>query len=135
MTCTRLRAVCSVEMGRALMQLGSFIMASRHLCSAVAHAASHQQNGVKLRAMAFLCRAYCDLGDHDRAKEIAALALNETPKLPATDAVYIMQALADSFLAVGSKDRHVAALRTVCEIVVERPRSRWLECGCGGQPA
>ena len=85
--------------------------------------------------MAFLCRAYCDLGDHDRTKEIAALALNETPKLPATDAVYIMQALADSFLAVGSMERRVAALRTICEIVVERPRSRWLECGCGGQQA
>ena len=122
MTCTRLRALCSVEMGRALMKLGSFIMASRHLRSAVSHAASHRQNAVKLRAMAFLCRAYCDLGDHDRTKEIAVLALNETPKLTATDAatsaVYIMQALADSFLAVGSKDRHVAALRTVCEIVV-----------------
>ena len=85
--------------------------------------------------MAFLCRAYCDLGDHDRTKEIAALALNETPKLTATDAVYVMQALADSFLAVGRIDRHVAALRTICEIVVERPRSRWLECGCGGQQA
>ena len=133
--CTRLRALCSVEMGRALMKLGSFIMASRHLRSAVSHAASHRQNAVKLRAMAFLCRAYCDLGDHDRTKEIAALALNETPKLTATDAVYVMQALADSFLAVGRIDRHVAALRTICEIVVERPRSRWLECGCGGQHA
>ena len=120
-TCTRLRAVCSVEMGRALMQLGSLTMASRHLCSAVAHAANHQQNGVKLRAMAFLCRAYCDLEDHDRAKEIAALAFNETPILPATNAVYIMQALADSFLAAGNMERHVAALRAICEILVEHP--------------
>ena len=69
--------------------------------------------------MAFLCRAYCDLVDHDRAKEIAALAVHETPTLPATDAVYILQALADSFLAVGRMEGHVAALRRICEILVE----------------
>ena len=120
-TCTRLRAVCSVEMGRALMQLGSFVMATRHFCAAVDHAASHQQFDVIFRAMAISCRACCDLGRHDQAQEFAAFALNGTHALPATDALCILQTLADTFLAVGRMEVHVAALRRICEILVEHP--------------
>ena len=50
-TCTRLRAICSAEMGRAFMQLGSFIMASRHLCSAIAHAILVEHPAVLLARM------------------------------------------------------------------------------------
>ena len=107
----------SIEMGRALLQLCSPTRAARHLRFATC-CARRAAGGMELytRALAFLCRAHCDLGDDDGTRMAAALAFRHTSALHFTDAIYIMRALADCFQSQGCAHDRKIVLATICEI-------------------
>ena len=70
-----------------------------------------------VRALAFLCSAHSQLGNHRTTREVAALALRYTHKMHYTVVMQIMQTLADSYHATGEKLLHKKTLDTLCIIV------------------
>ena len=71
-----------------------------------------------MRALAFLCSAHSQRGDHQTTREVAALALRHTRKMHFTIAMHIMQTLADSYRDTGEKLHRKEALETLCTIVM-----------------
>jgi hypothetical protein len=111
------KAAFSIEMGRALLQLCSPTRAARHLRFATC-CARRAAGGMELytRALAFLCRAHCDLGDDGGTRMAAAQAFRHTSSLHFTDAICIMRTLADCFQAKGCDHDRKIVLETICEI-------------------
>ena len=73
--------------------------------------------GLYVRALAFLCCAHAQQGDHRTTRGVAALALRHTRKMQYAVTMHIMQTLADSYCATGGRLYHKEALETLCSIV------------------
>ena len=116
-TCPLLQTCVLIEAGRAFLQLGSPILAICRLRMGVHFAKQAAAGNLYVRALAFLCSAHSQQGDHRTTREVAALALRHTRKMHYTVAMHIMQTLADSFRATGERLHHKKALETLCSIV------------------
>ena len=118
-----LQAFFYVEKGRVYLQLESPGRAIRSLQAGIHCILQVAPRGhLHVRALAFLCRAYCKLGDEENTRETARFLVSLPHKMHYTDAIYTMSTLADMFHAKGCLDRHMAALGTICEILDEESK-------------
>ena len=117
LTCPLLHTCVLIEAGRAFLQLGSPVLAVRRLRLGVHFAKQAAAAGLYSRALALLCSAHSQQGDHRTTREVAALALRHTRTMHYTVAMHIMQTLADSYRATGEKLYRKEALETLCTIV------------------
>ena len=115
-TCPSLQTCMLIESGRAFLQLGSPCRAIRRLRLAVDCAKQASTADLYIRALAFLCTAHCEYGNHRRGRQAAAMALRHTRWMHYTIAIELMRTLARSYQATGEKCRHMEALETLCEI-------------------
>ena len=120
--CKPLKTLASIELGRAHLQQGHAIVASRHLRRAVDLAGLMNMKSARVRALAFLCRAYRNQEKYEYATSIAAMALDSAHAMHYTDALYIMHTMADIFWLQGSMERYTETLKTICSILEEESR-------------
>ena len=120
--CKSLKTLFYVELGRANLQQGRAVVASRHLRRAVDIAGLVNMKSARVRALAFLCRAYSMQNKYEYAKAIAAIALESSRAMHYTDALYIMHTMADIFWSKGCKEHYTETLRTICSILEEESR-------------